>query len=262
MRLLDRLEKKFGRYALPNVTVYLIAGQSLFYVLFMTGKLDPSRIWLSADLLLGGEWWRLATFLFNPPGCGLLCALFGWYLFYLMGSALEELWGAFRYNLFILAGFILAVAVSFVIPQYTVSNLFIGGSVFLAFAFLFPDFQLLLFFILPVRIKWLALLTWCGYAYMLLFGELSDRLLVVASIGNFLLFFARDIIVTLKYGRRQLAKKTSQFAGRDAGPFHSCTVCGITDKTHPQMDFRYCMECTGQRCYCSEHINNHEHVKE
>jgi hypothetical protein len=261
MRLLDRLERKFGRYALPNVTVYLIAGQSLFYVLFMTGKLDPSRIWLSAGLLLGGEWWRLATFLFNPPGCGLLCALFGWYLFYLMGSALEELWGAFRYNLFILAGFILAVAVSFVIPQYPVSNLFIGGSVFLAFAFLFPDFQLLLFFILPVRIKWLALLTWCGYGYMLLFGGWPDRLLVLASIGNFLLFFARDIIITLKYGRRQIAKKTSQFARRDAGPFHRCTVCGITDKTHPQMDFRYCMECTGQCCYCSEHINNHEHVK-
>jgi len=75
--------------------------------------------------------------------------------------------------------------------------------------------------------------------------ELSDRLLVLASIGNFLLFFARDIIVTLKYGRRQLAKKTSQFARRDDGPFHSCTVCGITDKTHPQMDFRYCTSARG-----------------
>jgi hypothetical protein len=261
MILLNRLEKKFGRYALPNVTIYLIAGQSLFYVLILTGKIDLSRIWLSAELLMGGEWWRLATFLFNPPGCGPLCALLGWYLFYLMGTALEELWGDFRYNLFILTGFILAVAVSFIIPQYPMSNLFIGGSVFLAFAFLFPDFQLLLFFILPVRIKWLALLTWIGYGYLLLFGGWSARLLVFASIGNFLLFFARDIFITLKYGKRQLVKKSARFARRETGPFHSCTVCGITDKTHPRMDFRYCTECKGQQCYCSEHINTHEHVK-
>ncbi|MEI8355955.1 MAG: hypothetical protein WCG31_07705 [Deltaproteobacteria bacterium] len=260
-RLLDILEKKFGRYALPNLTVYLIAGQTFFYLLFMTGRLDPARVRFSAELFLGGDWWRLATFLFNPPNCGPLCALFGWYLFYLMGSALEELWGIFRYNMFILAGFILAVAVSFLIPAYPVSNLFIGGSVFLAFAFLFPDYQLLLFFILPVRIKWLALLTWLGYGYMLLFGGWPERLLTLASIGNFLLFFARDIQVTMKYGRRQIARKGALFARRDPEPFHRCTVCGITDKTHPQMDFRYCTECRGQGCYCSEHIYNHEHLK-
>jgi hypothetical protein len=261
MALIDRLEKKLGRYAVPNVTVFLIAGQSLFYVLFLMGRLDPNLIRLSAGSLLQGEWWRLATFPFDPPVQNLLFAFFAWYLFYLMGSALEEHWGVFRYNLFLLVGYLLTVAVSFLVPAYPMSNAFLGGSVFLAFAFLFPDFQLLLFFVLPVRIKWLALITWLGYGYLLLVGGWPSRLLVLASIGNFLLFFARDILVNLKYGRKKVVNKVSRIADGNDKPFHRCTVCGITDKTHPDMEFRYCPQCDGQYGYCREHIFNHEHVK-
>jgi len=261
MKLIDRLERTIGRFAVPNSTVYLIAGQSFFYLLFMMGKLDRSQIWLSADQLLHGEWWRLATFPFDPPLQNPLFAFFAWYLFYLMGSALEELWGAFRYNIFLLVGYSLMVAASFVTPLFPVSNAFLGGSVFLAFAFLFPDFQLLLFFILPVRIKWLALLTWLGYGYLFLVGGWSARMMVLASVGNFLLFFARDIMVNLKYGKRRLVKKASVTMPGNDRPFHRCTVCGITDKTHPKMDFRYCPDCDGQYGYCTEHIFDHEHVK-
>jgi hypothetical protein len=261
MRLLGWLEKKFGRYALPNVTIYLIAGQTLFYVLFMMGRLDRSGTLLSADLLLQGEWWRLATFPFDPPVSNPLFAFFAWYLFYLMGSALEEMWGAFRYNLFLLIGYVLTVSVSFLTPLLPVSNAFLGGSVFLAFAWLFPDFQLLLFFILPIRIKWLALITWIGYVFILLFGGWQSRFLVLASVGNFFLFFARDIGLHLKYGRKQVVKKAGRIAGAGDRPFHRCTVCGITDRSHPDMDFRYCPECNGQYGYCTEHIFNHEHVK-
>ncbi len=261
MRIIDRLEKKLGRYALKNVTLYLIAGQSLVYVLFQMGRLDPGQIFFSAGSLLQGEWWRLFTFPFDPPMQNLLFAFFAWYLFYLMGTALEEHWGSFRYNLFLLAGYLLTVAISFLAPAYPMSNAFIGGSVFLAFAFLFPDFQLLLFFVLPVRIKWLALLTWLGYGYMLLVGGWPSRLMVLASIGNFLLFFARDIWVNLKYGRRQVAKKVLSASRANEQPFHRCTVCGITDKTHPDMDFRYCPQCEGQCGYCRDHIFNHEHVR-
>ncbi len=261
MRLLDRLEKRFGRFAVPNVTIYLIAGQSIFYVLFMMGKLDPAMTMLSAGHLMEGEWWRLATFPFNPPVQNLIFAFFAWYLFYLMGTALEHLWGAFRYNIFLLVGYILTLGVSFLTPSYPVSNAFIGGSVFLAFAFLFPDFQLLLFLVVPVRIRWLALLTWLYYGYLLLFGGWPTRLLVFSSVGNFLLFFARDIYVNARYGKRQLAKKVVRTVRNNDEPFHRCTVCGITDKTHPKMDFRYCPKCDGQYGYCSEHIFNHEHIK-
>lgn len=261
MNLLDKLDKRLGRYALPNVTIYLIAGQTLFYVLFLTGKLDRSQTYLAADLLLDGEWWRLLTFPFDPPLTNPFFAFFAWYLFYLMGSALEEQWGAFRYNVFLLIGYLMTVAVSFLTPYLPISNAFLGLSVFLAFAFLYPDFVLQIFFVLPVRIKWLALLTWLYYGYQFLFGGGHTRLLILASICNFLLFFARDIVVQVRYGKRQMTKQASRLAVREDKAFHRCTVCGITDKTHPRMDFRYCPECAGQHGYCEEHIFSHEHVR-
>ena len=260
MAILDKLDRKFGRYALPNLTIYLIAGQTIIYVLVMTGRLDRSMTWLAADLLMQGEWWRLAVFPFDPPVANPLFAFFAWYIFYLMGSALEGEWGAFRYNVFLLTGYLLTIAVSFLVPSFPMTNTYLGGSVFLAFAALYPDFELLLFFVLPVRIKLLALLTWLYYGYLVLFGGWPTRLMVIASVGNFLLFFAREIVVQLRYGRKQLTRKAERFSQRTDEPFHRCLVCGITDKSHPQMDFRYCQECAGQQGYCREHIRNHEHV--
>jgi hypothetical protein len=260
MSLLDKLEKRIGRYAVPNLTIYLIAGQTILYVLFMTGRLNRSISWLAADLLLRGEWWRLAIFPFDPPVTNPIFAFFAWYIFYLMGSALEGEWGDFRYNIFLLTGYLLTVASSFLVPSYRLTNTYLGGSVFLAFAALYPDFELLLFFVLPVRIKWLAVLTWLYYAYLVVFGGWPTRVLVIASVGNFLLFFAREIVVQIRYGRRRLTRKAERLSLRADEPFHRCTVCGITDKSHPQMDFRYCQDCAGQHGYCREHILNHEHV--
>lgn len=262
MNLPDKLEKRLGRYALPNVTIYLIAGQTLFYVLFLSGKLDRSQTYLAADFLLAGEWWRLLTFPFDPPLTNPFFAFFAWYLFYLMGTALEAQWGAFRYNIFLLIGYLMTVAVAFLVPFQPVTNTYFLMSVFLAFAFLYPDFVLQIFFVLPVRIKWLALLTWLVYGYNFLMGAWHTRLVIIASVGNFLLFFARDIALQVRYGRRQMAKHARQLARREDEVFHRCTVCGITDKTHPGMDFRYCPECAGQHGYCQEHIFNHTHVKE
>jgi hypothetical protein len=261
VKILERLEKKLGRYALSNVTIYLIAGQTIFYVLFFTGRLDRSVTYLAAEQLRAGEWWRLATFPFDPPLTNPLFALFAWYLFFLMGSALEEQWGAFRYNVYLLIGYSMTVAVSFLTPANPISNVFIGGSVFLAFASLYPDFVIQLFFFLPVRIKWLALITWLYYGFRFMTGDWSSRLMIIASIGNYLLFFARDIRWLVKSGGRRVTRHAQQISRRDEGPFHRCTVCGITDKSHPQMDFRYCPQCAGQCGYCQEHIFRHEHVQ-
>ena len=155
-------------------------------------------------------------------------------MFYLMGNALEGHWGAFRYNLFLLIGYLVTVAVTFLFPFPAATNIFIGGSVFLAFAWLYPDFQIYIFFILPVKIKWLALLTWIGYGYELLVGSWHTRLLVVASISNFLLFFGKDIIWRMKTGNRKMIFQAKQFTGaREA--FHTCATCGKTDISHPQI---------------------------
>jgi len=259
MALLDKLERKFGRYAIPNVTVYLIAGQSFFYLMFMTGQLDRRMTYYSAQTLMSGEWWRLLALPFDPPRQSLIFTLFAWYFFWMMGSALESHWGAFRYNAFLLLGFLITAAVSFVVPWEPMTNTFIAGSIFLAFATLFPDFQILLFFILPIQVKWLALLTWLGYAWQLVVGDWSDRLMVVAAIANYLIFFSRDIMLNLRHGKRVAARKAERKIRRDE-PVHRCTTCGITDKTHPEMDFRYCPKCDGQYGYCKDHIFSHTHI--
>lgn len=259
MNLLDTLERKFRGYAIPNLTLSLIIGQVIFFVFNLTGKFLLERVVLVPELVLMGEWWRLLTFLFIPPLTNPLFAFFAWYMFYLMGSALEGHWGDFRYNLFLLIGYVVTIAVSFLFPLYSATNIFIGGSVFLAFAFLYPDFQIYIFFILPVKMKWLAILTWIGYAYQIITGSWSTRLLVLASISNFLLFFGRDIFWRMKSGNRQMVTKAREITGKREA-FHRCTTCGVTDQSNPGTEFRYCPECGGLG-YCKDHIMNHEHVK-
>jgi membrane associated rhomboid family serine protease len=259
MALLDNLERKLRRYAIPNVTLYLILGQVLFFVLEMSGRPVFRRILLIPSQVLQGEWWRLITFLFIPPSASPIFIFFAWYMFYLMGTALEGHWGAFRYNVYLLVGYLVTVAVTFLFPYSAATNIFIAGSVFLAFAFLYPDFQLYIFFILPVKLKWLALLTWIGYAYELIFGSWIERVLVLASISNFLLFFGKDISWRMKTGKRRMTEQARQFTGKREA-FHTCATCGKTDISHPQMEFRYCSDCGGLG-YCMEHIFNHTHVK-
>lgn len=259
MGLLDKLERKLQRYAIPNITLYLIMGQAFFYLVSMTERFDIMRIVLIPDLVLAGEWWRLVTFIFIPPATNVLFVFFTWYLFYLMGTALEGHWGAFRYNLFLLIGYIFTVAASFLVPGSIATNVFIGGSVFLAFAFLYPDFVLYIFFVLPVKIKWLALLTWIGYGFTLITGQWQTRFLVLASIGNFLLFFGGDILWKIKTGKRRMASQVRDISGAKEA-FHRCTACGVTDLSKPNMEFRYCRECGGLG-YCKDHIFDHEHVK-
>jgi len=257
MNLLDTLDKKFRRYAIPNMTLYLIVGQALFFVFVLAGRFILDRVVLIPDLVLAGEWWRLITFLFIPPITNPIFAFFAWYMFYLMGNALEEHWGAFRYNLFLFIGYFVTIAVSFTFPYLPATNLFIGGSVFLAFAFLFPDFQIYILFILPVKIKWLALLTWISYAYQIITGSGQTRLLVLASISNFLFFFGKDIYWRVKTGKKRMAAQARGYAGTKE-PFHTCSACGVTDLSDPRMEFRYCADCGGLG-YCKDHIVNHEH---
>lgn len=259
MKLLDKLEKKLGRFAVPNLTAILVVCQVLAYVLQYANPSLLNSMALVPKDVLRGEVWRLVTFLFEPPLSNPLFAFFFWYLFYLMGTALEGSWGNFRYNLYLLVGYVATVAVSFFTPEAPASIGFLQVSVFLAFAFLFPDFQILLFFLLPVKIKWLALLTWIGYLYVLAVGQPMQQLGVLATICNFLLFFGRDIYLRMRSGRRRMGDQAERIKSRRK-PFHRCRVCGATDLSHPDMEFRYCSKCAGGCCYCTEHLRNHEHV--
>ncbi|HZZ59219.1 MAG TPA: hypothetical protein VFE31_15415 [Opitutaceae bacterium] len=269
MSLLDRLERHFGRFALPGIPLIIVAGQVLAWFALLRGLIAPGALVFYPPLVLAGQWWRLVTFLFAPPPFvfspfpwGILAGIFAWWLFYFMGAALEGFWGAFRFNAFLFVGYVFTVGAGFLEPSLLVSNLFLGGSVFLAFAYLNPNFEMLLFLIVPVRIKWLALLTWAAYAYEVLFAPVSIKLQVLASVINFFLFFGRDLYLGARLKTRAVSKSAARRATARAAdePRHRCRVCGRTDKTNPELDFRYCSRCAGEQCYCSEHIFNHTHV--
>lgn len=283
LTFIDRLQRRLGWLAVPNVTMALIVGQAVLYVaniLAQNGEgVSLDRVMLDPAKVMQGEVWRLVTFLFAPPPIGPIFVIFYFMLFHLFGTTLEQQWGTFKYNLFLLIGYLANVAAAFLgafvlqqqlgaemndtlkLASITATNSFLYGSVFLAFARLYPDFTLNLFFVLPIRIKWLALLAWIGYVYVLVVGNWMERMLIIATVLNYLLFFGREHVRELRQGQR---KRTFQAeAKRAVSPAkHACAVCGISSAESPRTLFRYCSKCSGQRCFCPDHIRAHEHVIE
>jgi hypothetical protein len=273
MSLLSRLNAKFGRYGVPNVTVIFIMGQVLVYV---ASQVSPNqqmadiwnRIQMYPDRVLEGEVWRLVTFMFAPPMTNVIFAFFFWYLFYLMGTTLEVTWGAFRYNVFLLVGYLATIAFAFgayfamgpMVAGTSANNGFLYGTIFLAFARLYPDFTLYLFFVLPVKIKWLALLQWIGYGLTFLFGDWMAKAMVVSSVANYLLFFGSDIWMSAKQGHRRM-RHQAQSLNAPRKIVHKCRICGLTSEQAPRMQFRYCSKCEGDNCYCADHLPDHEHIQ-
>jgi hypothetical protein len=269
MSLLSRLEPKLGRFAVPNVTLILIAGQVFLYVAEQLnaqpgGAGNLERFRFKPAEVMSGEVWRLITFLFEPPRTNLLFAFFFWYLFYLMGTALESYWGTFRYNAFLLIGYLATVGTAFAMyfgfgGLVPANNLFLYGTVFLAFARLYPDFVLYIFFVLPIKIRWLAMFQWIVYGLNFLIGPAMTKAMIAASVLNYLLFFGRDIWRDMKQGRRRMQHQTRSLRSPQR-LVHKCSVCGLTSEEAPQAQFRYCSKCEGERCYCPEHLQNHEHI--
>ncbi|MBE7540401.1 MAG: hypothetical protein HS122_18585 [Opitutaceae bacterium] len=262
MSWFSRLEKRLAPYAIPHLTLFLVAGQAFVYLTTMLGLLDEGRLVLYPVLVLRGEWWRIFTFVGYPPGGHWLFVALALYFLYFTGNALEQAWGALRYNLFLLVGFLLTVAAAFVTPYVAASNLFVGGVIFLAFAHMYPNFTMYVFFVLPVQIKWLAVVAWIGYIWEFVVGGPSQRLAITAALLNFFLFIGRDLWLSLRQGQRRLQTEARRHAEERQGPQvrHRCYVCGKTNLTNPEMDFRYCSKCAGDQCYCPDHIRNHVHV--
>ena len=258
MNFLDKLERRLGNLAIPHLTEILIFGQAVVWLAATAGWLTLQNIVLVPGLVQSGEWRRLLTFLLIPPSMNPIWLLVGLMFFYFIGKALETQWGEFRYTLFIFAGYAATVASSFLFPRYPVTNMFIGTSIFLAFAILYPEMEVQLFFILPVKMKWLAAFSCVIYVWQILTGTWPIRVQILASLFNLALFFGADFVRLLQRGGRQAVLSTKE-AVIEIAPFHVCVVCGKTDRTHPQENFRYCSQCGGSKGYCSEHIRAHAH---
>lgn len=259
MKLFERLDRLVRPIAIPNLTVVIIVGQVLLYIANVGNPGLGDRAALVWDRVLEGEVWRLLTFMIAPPQISPIFLLFALYIFHLMGTALEQIWGMVRYNVFFYLGYVLTLGSAAIAHDQPVVGAFLQGSVFLAFATYNPKFELRLFFVLPVQIRWLAYLQAIGYAMAFVGGNLAVRVMVLASVGNYLIFFGPMVFHRIKNIRRRVHWNARQFNPGDA-PRHSCAVCGVNSKTHPNMDFRYCSKCSGERAYCEDHLRNHEHV--
>ncbi len=272
MRFLNKLERRLGRFAIPNLTVLLVACQGATWLVGLMSNQDAfSGLLLFPNKVLEGEVWRLVTFVGVSPATGIL-GFFYLYLFYMFGTTLENQWGIFRYNLYLLVGYLANVAVALLAGFFdnhetVMENYFLYGTILMAFAHLYPDFELRLFFVLPVKIKWFALVLWIVYGFSFLTGLGTFNtggwvmsLTALASVSNYLLFFGDETVQRI-YHRQRRANWHAKTSRNPRQPRHQCTICGITDITDPEMDFRYCTTCDGSPAYCSEHIRNHAHLK-
>ncbi|MCX7884319.1 MAG: rhomboid family intramembrane serine protease [Caloramator sp.] len=263
MNWIDQLEKKYRKYAIPNLMTYIVGITGLVYLI--SNFLDPTgnfieKIALYPSAVMKGEIWRLITYIFIPPSSSPVFIIFALYFYYLIGTTLEHEWGSFRFNLYYILGMI-GATVAALITGYA-DNIYLNLSLFLAFAYIYPDFEILLFFILPIKIKYLAYINWFFIIFGILFGSISSKAAAIASLINYFIFFGKDIFIDLKHKNHAYNKKKSFKEKAKVIPLtRKCTICGITPEEDPNMEFRFCSECEGLHCYCMNHIKNHEHIK-
>lgn len=265
MNWLDKLERKFGRYYIRNLMWIITIGSTAVFLI--DEFINPNFVNLLALIpsrVMAGEIWRLITFIFITP-TSLLFAVFVLYFYYIAGSSLEYEWGGFKFNVYYFIGMAATIIVSF-ITKYPATGVFLNLSIFLAYAKLYPDTEILLFFILPIKIKYVGYLNWGVILFntlrYLYYGSIGGVLITLVPIVNYMVFFLRTNYNDVKN------KKSSVIRMKDykkkmnkvnKGYTHKCVVCGITDKDDPNMEFRYCSKCSGKKAYCEKHIFNHEH---
>lgn len=283
---LDKMERKFGRYAVPNLTVYLLMAYTIGYV---TRYLMPGLLqWMTLEpgLILKGQIWRLITWIFIAPRDNLLFFVLMIWLYYSLGSTLERTWGTFRYNVYIISGLLFTVIGAFVLfgILFAASGLGLEGttmlfsstglfsvsyiymSIFLAFAVTYPDMEVLLYFIIPIKMKWMGIVYGALILYNIVTGNMITRIAIIASVLNFIIFFLSSRNMR-RFSPKERARK-AKFKQQSAphmhytnGAKHRCAVCGRTELDDPCLEFRFCSKCNGNYEYCQDHLFTHEHVK-
>lgn len=191
-RLLDRLSYKFRRICIPNLMLYLVIAMAGVYIVELFVPDMPLSLYLYFDrsLIFAGQWWRVITWILIPPSSSIIFIIFSLYFYYLIGLGLEHSWGSFKFNLYYLVGIIATIIGGFITGA--TDNTFLNYSLFFAFAILYPDFQVMLFFFIPIKIKWLALLDLLFFIISLIFSPMYIRVAIIASMLNFILFFYED----------------------------------------------------------------------
>ena len=251
MTILDRLERHLSRFAISGLIRYVVALNALVFILL---ALDPSylsALVLNREAILNGQVWRLVSWIFIPDTTSYL-----WIIFYLMivwwtGDLLDATWGAFRLNAYYFLGMALCVA-SALIFGASGGNVFLNLSLFLAVATLAPNLEILFFFVIPLKIKWVALISLIWPLFILITGDLAVKMIVIMCLGNYLIFFAPFFFRQYRQ-RHSVKQRRVRFEGaREAAhTLHRCEVCGLTEALDPHADFRVADD---GREYCTEHL--------
>ena len=289
--MLDKLQRKFGRYAIPNLTIILLGTYVVGYVLQVIGltpylALDPAAV-------LRGQIWRLVTWILMPPPISnLITALLMLFVFYQFGQILENTWGDFRYNFFVFSGMIITIIGAFVAYAiksvvgwtmisyfstylYSYNTYYISMSILLAVAAMYPDMTVRLYFIIPIRFKWVAIIDivfmlyecWQAYSY----GIITNVVMIICSLINLVWFLILMKRFTPVGSAKQKARKTQfrrsyregerqSHAGGGAITKHRCAVCGRTERDGADLEFRFCSKCNGNYEYCQDHLFTHKHI--
>ncbi len=216
---------------------------------------------LSRDHVLNGEIWRLITFLFTPPSFNMLFAMIAWYVFYSINKSLEMQWGTCRLTIYLGIGYIATIVGTFIGGSPIVTNTYFLASTFLAFATLYPDVEFLLFFIIPMKVRYLGIFTGAMYLVACCSGGLSVTITVFSGVTNYLIFFGSDLYLWTKRAARRMSSPQaipSPHRTTHDTPHHQCVVCGANDSDHPDLEFRYCSKCPGNPCFCSQHLKEHK----
>jgi len=255
-----RLNRFLEAVAIPNLTLYLVIAQALVFLGLHGRAFGYDALLLVPKDVLDGQWWRLVSFMFQPITLSPIFAIFAFLFLHLLGSGLEQTWGTVRFNLYIFTGWALTVAVAFLTPTVPTTNAFLLGGITLAFAWLAPNYEILLI-VLPIRIKWLAIFYLAMDVYYCAIYGWNVRFAFLASIVALALFIGREVLDAMRGQRRRLAHAARARAAEPEGPRHTCVICGKNSTTHPDLDFRYCSKCEGEKCFCPDHIRSHEHAR-
>ena len=277
MNFLNKMERKIGKYAIPNLMIYLIAAYCIGFVIYTVNPNFMLMLTLSPYHILHGQVWRLITWILMPTDTRVFSLLIMALLYYQLGSALERSWGTFRFNVYIFGGMLFTVIGAFIlygiyaasgtgnletislISSLTFTTNYINLTIFLAFAVMYPEMQILLFFIIPVKMKWMAVVYAVLIAINLILTSWGGRIAIIMSILNFLIFF----LSTRNYRRvspKEIHRKQvfkAQMREPRKGSMvtkHKCAVCGRTELDDPNLEFRFCSKCDGNYEYCQDHL--------
>ena len=293
---MKNLRRRFNRFCfehrnkgIPNLMLYISLGCALVYLMTQVTQntLLYSLLVFDRDAILHGQVWRLISYplTFGYNNNSLLLVAVALFCYYSIGRAIENIWGTLRFNLFYFSG-ILMMDIWCMIFGGRADVTYLNLSLFLSYATMFPDAQFLLFFIIPVKAWIFALIDLLLVVYGLFAYGFPLNFFSVISLANYFLFFGKDVLnvipLSWRTNARRLFKKNNYTPKQDRPkvvPFpqpgsheastakpqapytHKCTVCGRTDVSNPELEFRYCSRCKGYHCYCEEHINNHSHVE-